>query len=102
MFIRIFILIISLIILTVGLAFGGFYMTAYFAPKFEGVRRDVMIESRAYSEASIRRLYNLKRQWVKATPDGKRLLEATARHEFSIFPLDRLPVDLQTFYQTIK
>ncbi len=44
-----------------GLNYFGYLNTAFFAPKYEGVRHDVMIESRAYSEGTIRELYTLQR-----------------------------------------
>lgn len=86
----------------VGMSFLGFGMTSYFAPKYEAVRRDVMIESRAYSDASVRRLYDLKREWEAATPQGRATIEAAIRHEFSIFPDDRLPDDLFAFKTAIN
>jgi hypothetical protein len=39
-----------------ALSYLGYMGTAFFAPLYEGVRRDTMIESRAFSEASVRRL----------------------------------------------
>ena len=73
----------------------GFVNVAFFAPKYEGVRRDVMIESRYYSEATVRELYRMKRQYDTADSDAaKATIGAAARHEFGIFPEDRLPPDL--------
>lgn len=86
-----------------GLQYLGFLSTSFFAPKYEGVRRDVMIESRAYTEASIRRLYDLKREYEKADDaDARRGIALTARHEFSIFPQDRLPPDLRIWMAQIN
>ena len=76
-------------------AFGSF---ALFAPLYEGVRRDVMIESRYYSEATVRELYRLRRQYDSAKSDAaKTTIAATARHEFEIFDKDRLPADLRSW-----
>ena len=76
----------------------GFANFAFFAPKIEAVRRDQMIESRAYTEGTIRELYTLQRQYQTAKNDEERAtISAAARHEFSIFPKERLPSDLQTF-----
>lgn len=80
------------------LNYFGYVSTAFFAPRYEGVRRDVMIESRAYSEGTVRELYTLQRQYRAAKTDDERAtLAAAARHEFSIFPRERLPADLQVF-----
>lgn len=81
-----------------GSAIGAYYLYAYLAPKYESTRRDVMIESRSYSEGTIRELYTLQRQYQTAKTDEERqTLAAAARHEFSIFPKERLPADLQAF-----
>lgn len=80
----------------------GFANFAFFAPKYEGVRRDQMIESRAYTEGTIRELYTLQRQYQAAKTDDERAtISAAARHEFSIFPKERLPGDLQTFLNQV-
>ncbi len=86
----------------VGLSIGSYYLYAFLAPKYEATRRDVMIESRSYSEGTIRELYTLQRQYQSAKTDDERAtLAAAARHEFSIFPKDRLPGDLQAFLTQI-
>lgn len=86
-----------------GLNYFGFMQTAFFAPKYEGVRRDVMIESRYYSEATVRELYRLKRQYSATDdPQEKATIRAAAVHEFSIFPQDRLPPDLQVWWAQLN
>lgn len=86
----------------VGLSFGGYYLYAALAPKYEATRRDVMIESRSYTEGTIRELYTLQRQYQTAKTDAEReTIAAAARHEFSIFPKERLPSDLQAFLAQI-
>lgn len=81
-----------------GASVGAYYLYAFLAPKYESTRRDVMIESRSYSEGTIRELYTLQRQYQTAKTDNERdTISAAARHEFSIFPKDRLPGDLRDF-----
>jgi len=85
-------------ILIAALQFAGFASFSFYAPKYEGVRRDVMIESRAYSEATTRQMYRLKLQWQQAaTPDEKATIRAMALHEARAFDIQRLPADLQLF-----
>lgn len=81
-----------------GLTFGGYYATAYFAPRYEAVRRDTMIQSRAYNEASTRELYRIKVQYLAAqTAEERATLKAFALHEATAFDRDRLPLDLRAF-----
>jgi hypothetical protein len=85
-----------------GLNYFGYANFAFFAPKYEAVRRDQMIESRSYTEGTIRELYTMQRQYQDAKTDEERdTIAAAARHEFSIFPKERLPADLRTFLAQI-
>jgi hypothetical protein len=90
--------VIAFFALIFALNYFGYTQFAFFAPRYEAVRRDQMIESRAYTEGMIRELHTLQRQYQAAKSDDERAaLAAAARHEFSIFPKERLPVDLQAF-----
>lgn len=85
-----------------GVSYFAYFNTAFFAPRYEAVRRDTMIQSRAYSEATVRELYRLKRQWdATADPQARATIIAAARHEFSIFPEDRLPADLRAWMTVV-
>ncbi len=81
-----------------GLNLFGFAQFQFFAPKMESVRRDVMIQSRAYGEANTRELYRLKLQYAQAQSDEERAtIKAFALHEGDAMDKTRLPQDLQTF-----
>lgn len=85
-----------------GLSIGAYHLYAYLAPQYEATRRDVMIESRSYTEGAIRELYTMQRQYQTAKTDTEReTIAAAARHEFLIFPKERLPADLQHFMDQI-
>lgn len=89
--------------IVVGVAWGVYALYATFAPKYEGVRRDVMIESRYYTEATIRRLRDLKIQY-DATPVGspaRPTLANAAKHEAAVFPRERLPLDLRNWLASL-
>jgi hypothetical protein len=103
---RVFFMVICalLLICSIGfcLRYFGYANFAFFAPKIEAVRRDQMIESRSYTEGTIRELYTLQRQYQAAKTDDERAtIGAAARHEFSIFPKERLPGDLQAFLNQV-
>lgn len=86
-----------------GLAYYGYLGTAFFAPRYEAIRRDTMIESRYYTEATIRRLRDIKIQYDSAPldSDARRTLANAAKHEAAIFPQDRLPVDLRAWLASL-
>lgn len=86
-----------------GLQYAGYMNMQYFMPWAESIRRDVMIESRAYSEATVRELYKLRREYnATQDPVARATIVAAARHQFSIFPEDRLPNDLRAWMQEIR
>ena len=104
---RVFFAIVFVIVLLGAIAFGLRYLaysnTAFFAPRNEAIRRDVMIQSRAYSEASIREMYNFQRQYLAATTETeKNAIKAMARHVASGYDINRLPADLQGFVRSIQ
>jgi hypothetical protein len=99
---KLIISLVGVLLLLTALGFGasylGFAQYAFFAPRYEGVRRDVMIQSRAYSEATMREMYRFKLQYLQAkTQDERDTIRAFALHEAESFDKDRLPPDLQVF-----
>jgi hypothetical protein len=86
-----------------GLNTVGFMSFQYWAPKYEGVRRDVMIQSRAYSEATVRELYRLKLQYAQAkTEEEKNTIKAFTLHEATSFDKARLPPDIVSFLRELE
>jgi len=87
----------------VGLGYGGWAMYNWLGPKYENSRRNIMINSRWYNEATIREMYNMKMQWEESKdPTVRATIAAAARHEFVIYPQHRLPPDLQSWWDTIN
>lgn len=90
------------IALVFGLSYLGYLGDAFFAPRYEAIRRETTIESRAYSEATVRELYRLKMEYEQTQDvNARATIVAAARHEFEIFPQDRLPADLRAWMQII-
>jgi hypothetical protein len=80
----------------------GFVNYSFFAPKYTAVQNKVFHESQQYNDGMLRDLENIKREYQSATPEGKAALKATAIHRFEIYPRDRLPPDLQNFYDSLN
>jgi len=85
----------------VGTAFFGFKMYEYFTPKYTAVDNKVFHESQQYNDGMVRDLQNLKMQYDSATPSAKDALRSTIIHRFSIYPVDRMPANLQIFYSEL-
>lgn len=81
-----------------ALNYFGYSMFAFFAPKYEAVRREQMLQSRAYSEGETRNLYRLKIQYESApSPEAKTTIRLAAKHECEALDRSRLPIELSTF-----
>lgn len=80
----------------------GLMSLAFFAPKVEAVRYSTFKESQSYNDGMLRDLQEMKREYLKANPDQQAALKAIALHRFSVYDINRLPLDLQSFYQSIN
>jgi hypothetical protein len=90
------------IVLVLAVIFGlnlfGFAQYSFFAPRMEAVRRDTMLQSRAYHEGNYRELYRLKLQYTQAKSDEERAtIKSFALHEADAMDRSQLPLDLQAF-----
>jgi len=99
---RVFVGVVSTLILVGGIGFGlnyvGYANFAFFAPRMEAVRRETVVQSRAYSEGQTREMYRLKLQYQQATTDDQRAtIRGFAAHEAEAFDRTRLPAELQVF-----
>ncbi|MFI5260820.1 MAG: hypothetical protein ACHQU0_03435 [Candidatus Paceibacteria bacterium] len=102
-----FLVAMAIVVGVAGLAFGGrmldFQINSYFLPREEGLRRDTMIESRAYSEGMTRELYKIKVQYAQTKSDDERVaLRGQALHEAAAFDRTRLPPDIQVFLNQLE
>ncbi len=93
--------VIALVALTILGEYFNWGMTAFFAPKYEQVRRDTMLHSRAYAEGNTHELYEIHRQWLKATPDERQALKLMARHNFENLPAAYVPPELQAWREEV-
>ena len=92
----------GLVVVIFVLSAVGFINYSFFAPKYTAVQNKVFHESQQYNDGMIRDLENIKREYQSATPEGKAALKATAIHRFEIYPRDRMPPDLQNFYDSLN
>ena len=89
------------LLLVTGLNYFGYINTAFYAPKYEDIRRTTFEHSRAFNEGMIRDLENLKMEYMGANETQKIGLRAAIIHRFEVYPQETLPADLQTFYNQL-
>ena len=85
-----------------GLGYLSYLAYAFYAPKYEQVRYNTFKESQTYNDGMLRDLQNLQMEYLKANDEQKAALKAIILHRFSVYEVDRLPIDLRSFYAEIK
>ena len=89
-------------LLVFALAFGGYEMYKFFAPKYRAVDNEVFKQSEQYNDGMIRDLENLQVEYINADAEKKQALRAIVLHRFSVYPEDKLPPNLRNFYNDMK
>lgn len=85
-----------------GLGYISYLAYAFYAPKYEQVRYDTFKQSQSYNDAMLRDLQDLRMEYVKANDEQRAAIKYIAIHRFSVYDIDRLPVDLRVFYQELS
>jgi hypothetical protein len=85
-----------------GLSYGTWEMYNYFGPKYEQTRYSIFKGSQSYNEGMIRSLYTVERQYNAANDSDKAGLKAMTLHQFEVYDINRLPDDLQMFYNKLN
>ena len=93
---------VLMLCLSFGLNYFGLMQSSFFSPRIEAVRNKTFQESQAYNEGMLRDLQNIQLEYIKATPEGKSVLKSIAIHRFEVYPIDKLPPELQLFYSQLK
>lgn len=84
-----------------GLGYLSYLGYAFYAPRYEQVRYDTFKESQSYNDGMLRDLQDLKMEYMKANDEQKAMLKAIVLHRFSVYNINRLPTDLQVFYNSV-
>jgi hypothetical protein len=98
--------IIGSVVLILALMWGiqgsDFFIYKVFAPKYEGVRRQVFEQSKAYNQGMIQELENMRFEYIKAEDSHRAALASIILHRASEFPWEQMPPDLRQFVQQLK
>lgn len=87
--------------LTWGLAYHDLLFTAFFAPKYEQVRRNTFEQSKSFRSGAVQELQNMQFEYIKADPEHKKALADIIRHRAVEVPPDAMPSDLQSFISNL-
>lgn len=94
--------IVGIILLTWVFYGNDFFLYKFFAPKQESVRREVFEQTKSYNQGMIQELQNMQFEYVKADSVHKVALKSIILHRAADYDMDRLPVDLRNFIESLK
>lgn len=95
--------VIATIALVFSMTFLGYESYKFFAPRFTAVDNAVFHESAQYNDGMIRDFENLELQYKQTKDENERAaLKATILHRFSIYPIEKLPPSLLSFYENLR
>ena len=79
-----------------------FFLYRTFAPKMEGVRREVFEETKSYNQGMIQELQNMQFQYEQAAPEHRAALASIILHRAADYDESRLPPSLRSFIQKLR
>lgn len=95
--------VVFIIALVVAVGWGGFQLYAYYAPKYEEVRHQTNVNSRAYVEATVRELYDLNMQFEQAETDSARkIIRLRVLHLQGTIDEKKLPSELAAWIEQLR
>ena len=86
----------------VGMQFLGLGLKQYIAPKSMALDNQIFKESAQYNDGMVRDLENLQLEYAAASGPQKATMKAIILHRFSVYPTDRLPPNLRSFYLELR
>lgn len=81
---------------------NDFFLTKYFAPKEEAVRRQVFEESKAYNDGMAQQLEAHRLDYIKATPEQRQAIGSVILHQFAGYDKNRLSPDERLFLDKVQ
>lgn len=88
--------------LTWGIAYHDLLFTAFFAPKYENVRRNTFEQSKSFRTGAVQELQNMQFEYIRSDAAHKVALKDIIIHRATEVPEDAMPQDLYNFIQGLK
>ena len=79
-----------------------FVLYKFFAPRYEGVRRQAFEQTKSYNQGYIQELQNMQFEYVKADKEHQQALADIILHRAADFPAEKLPPDLAAFIAKLR
>lgn len=85
-----------------GVAYHDLLFTAFFAPKYENVRRNTFEQSKSFRTGAVQELQNMQFEYIRSDAEHKLALKDIIIHRSAEIPEDAMPQDLYNFIQGLK
>ena len=85
-----------------GVAYHDLLFTAFFAPKYENVRRNTFEQSKSFRTGAVTELQNMQFEYIRSDAEHKLALKDIIIHRSAEVPEDAMPQDLYNFIQGLK
>jgi hypothetical protein len=87
----------------IGIPIGSYQLYKYLAPKYANVQNEIYQNNASYNEGMVRDFENLRMEYMNQTdPSKKAVIRSVILHRFSVYGINKLPVDLQNFYSQME
>jgi hypothetical protein len=100
--VAVFSFIVLVLAITWAIAGNEFFLYRYFAPKREAVRRQVFENTKSFNQGTIQELRNHQIEYLRAPTNAQPALATAILQQIADYPDSKLPVDLQTFVQSLR
>ncbi len=94
--------ILAIIALSWALAAGDFAFQSFWKPKYRQLDNQVFKQSEQYNDGMVRDLEGLQLEYINADADHKQAIRAIVLHRFSVYPDEKMPANLQNFYNQLR
>jgi hypothetical protein len=81
---------------------SDFFLYSFWAPKYEGVRRNVFENTKSYNQGMVQELQNMQFEYEKSTPSQQAALRTIILHRAADYPEESMPADLRVFIDKLK
>lgn len=103
---HVFAIVVTAFALIFGLTWAvegnDFFLSRYFGPKKEQIRRETFEQSKAYREGQAQELRRMQSEYIRSPETQKQALASVILHEFADCDETALPPDLATFLHDIR
>lgn len=83
-------------------AINGLFLTSFFSPKYEQVRRETYEQSKAYNQGMAQEVMKFQQDYITANDSQKDALASVIIHRTADYDLSKLPPNSKVFIEKLR